>query len=143
MREPAQRRNPGRLSTAWEAARKAESGEEGGELAMLLTFLVVLGKESRPGPWRRRRPPIAIEAVRLGTFGHDAHKHVVAVRCADGIVRAVDEVMFGLRYRHERYVTAPLHGDPVNVGASRCRKCREDALCTGSDDSLLAALPRF
>ena len=106
MTEPPQETKPGRWSTAWRAAREAGWGADSDELVKLVTFVAVLGKELLPRSWRRRRPPIAIDAVRLGAYGDDAHTHVVDVRCTDGVVRPVREVIFGLRYGREVYVTA-------------------------------------
>jgi hypothetical protein len=88
------------------SARGRCGGADSDELVRLVTFVVVVGKESLPGGWRRRRSPIAIDGVRLGVYGDDGHTHVVDVRCTDGVVRPVGEVIFGLRYRREVYVAA-------------------------------------
>jgi hypothetical protein len=58
-------------------------------------------------------------------------------------VRPVGEVIFGLRYRREVYVTAAENGDAVNIMISRCRMCGHDAMSTELDDNLLLALRRF
>ena len=140
---PPQQTKPGRWSTAWKAARGAGWGAESDGLVKLVTFVVVLGIELLPGGWRRGRPPIAIDAVRLGAYGGDAHMHVVDVRCTDGVVRPVREVIFGLRYRREVYVTGAENGDAVNIMVSRCRLCGQDALSTELDDNFLLSLRRF
>jgi hypothetical protein len=135
---------PGRWSIAREAARKAGWGAESDDLVKLVTFVVVLGRESLPERWRHRQPPVPIiDAVRLEAHYDHTHAHVVDVRCTGGVVRSVRTVLFGLRYRGEIYVTAADTGDPVNVIASRCPLCGEDTLSTEVDESLLLALPRF
>ena len=143
MTEPAQETKPGRWSTAWMAARKAGWGSDSDELVKLLTFVVVLVRESLPQRWLRRRPPSAIDAVRLRAHGDDAHTHVGHIRCMDGAVHPVGEVIFGLRYRREVYVTAADTGAPANVIVSRCRTCGQETLSTELGESLLLALRRF
>lgn len=143
MTEPAEEAKPGRWSTAWTAARKAGWGSDADELVKLLTFVVVLVQESLPQRWLRRRPPSAIDAVRLHVHGDDQHTHVGHIRCTDGAVHSVREVIFGLHYRREVYVIAAETGDPVNVIASRCRTCGEETLSTELGESPLFALRRF
>lgn len=143
MTEPGRETKSGRWSTAWKAAREAGWGSETDELVKLLTFAVVLVQRSLPERWLQRRRPFPIDAVRLRAHGDDAHTHVGDVRRSDGVVRPAREVIFGLRYRRDVYVTAAEGRDPVNVIVSRSRTCGQDTLSTERGESLLLAVRRF